>query len=137
MPAVRAKDIRRWAGREEPHECGSGCTVATWLQEMGHTVGLLHEHQRPDRAKYIKLTTANADLPNVPGNFTLFSFDYQTLGLYDYASVMHYGAFGFSKAGQPVLESVPAGIPLSNDTGYSVGDIDQIERLYGAAPSLV
>ena len=125
------------AGGEQTLECGSGCTVATWLHEMGHTVGLLHEHQRPDRAKYIKLTTANADLPNVPGNFTLFSFDYQTLGLYDYASVMHYGAFDFSKAGLPVLESIPAGIPLSNDSGYSAGDIDQVKRLYKAAPSAV
>jgi Astacin (Peptidase family M12A)/IPT/TIG domain/Divergent InlB B-repeat domain len=118
-------------------DCGDGCTEATWLHEMGHTVGLLHEHQRPDRDTYITLNLANADLPNVPGNFTLFSFDYQTLGLYDYASVMHYGPFGFSKAGQPVLESIPAGIPLSNDTGYSDGDIDQSERLYGAAPANV
>jgi hypothetical protein len=118
-------------------ECGDGCTEATWLHEMGHTVGLLHEHQRPDRDTYITLNLANADLPNVPGNFTLFSYDYQTLGLYDYASIMHYGAFDFSKAGLPVLESIPAGIPLSNDTGYSAGDIDQVQRMYGAAPSLV
>ena len=118
-------------------DCGSGCTEATWLHEMGHTVGLLHEHQRPDRATYITLNLANADLPNVPGNFTLFAFDYQTFGLYDYASVMHYGAFDFSKAGLPVLESIPAGIPLGNITGYSAGDVDQIKRMYGAAPSQV
>jgi hypothetical protein len=118
-------------------ECSDVCTEATWLHEMGHTVGLMHEHQRPDRDTYITLNLANADLPNVPGNFTLFAFDDQTIGLYDYASVMHYGAFTFSKAGLPVLESVPAGIPLGNATGYSLGDIDQIERLYGAVPSLV
>jgi len=125
------------AGGEQTLECGSGCTVATWLHEMGHTVGLLHEHQRPDRANFINLTLANADLPNVPGNFTLFLYDYQTLGLYDYASVMHYGAFDFSKAGLPVIESIPAGIPLSNNSGYSAGDIDTIERLYGATPTNV
>jgi len=50
---------------------------------------------------------------------------------------MHYCAFCFSKAGLPVLESIPAGIPMSNDTGYSAGDIDSIERLYGATPSQV
>jgi hypothetical protein len=118
-------------------ECSDSCTEATWLHEMGHTVGLMHEHQRPDRDTYITLNLANADLPNVPGNFTLIPFDYQTLGLYDYASVMHYGAFDFSKAGLRVLESIPAGIPLGNYTGYSAGDIDQIERLYGATPSVV
>ena len=121
----------------QPLTCGSACTVATWLHEMGHTIGLLHEHQRPDRGNYITLNLANADLPNVPGNFTLFSYDNQITGLYDYASVMHYCAFCFSKAGQPVLESIPAGIPLSNNVGYSAGDFDQIQRLYGAAPSSV
>ena len=119
----------------QPLQCGSGCTVAGWLHEMGHTIGLLHEHQRPDRGNYITLNLKNADLPNVPGNFTLFSYDYQIIGLYDYASVMHYCAFCFSKANQPVLESIPAGIPLGNEVGYSAGDVDQIERLYGTAPS--
>jgi astacin len=125
------------AGNEQTLSCGSGCTVATWLHEMGHTAGLLHEHQRPDRASYITLTLANADLPSVPGNFTLFSYDYQAMGLYDYASIMHYSAFDFSKAGLPVLESIPPGIPLSNNNGYSAGDIDQVERLYGINPSEV
>ena len=124
-------------GGEQTLECGSGCTLATWLHEMGHTVGLLHEHQRPDRGNYITLQLQNADLPNVPGNFTLFLYDYQTIGLYDYASVMHYGAFDFTQAGLPVIESIPAGIPLSNEAGYSAGDLDQIERLYGTAPSNV
>jgi hypothetical protein len=117
--------------------CGGGCTVATILHEMGHTVGLLHEHQRPDRDHYITLNLANADLPNVGGNFTLFSSNYQAIGLYDFASVMHYGAFDFSQSGMPVMESIPSGIPLSNNNGYSAGDVDQVERLYGHAPSRV
>ena len=124
-------------GNEQVLDCGDGCTVATWLHEMGHTVGLMHEHQRPDRGNYITLFPENVDLPNYPGNFTLLSFDYQTIGLYDYSSVMHYGAFDFSKVGRPVMESTPAGIPLSNFTGYSLGDVDQIERLYGGTPAAV
>jgi hypothetical protein len=118
-------------------DCGEACAVTTWIHEMGHTVGLLHEHQRPDRGNYVTLNLANADLPNVPGNFTLLTFNYQDIGLYDLASIMEYGAFDFSKAGLPVIESIPAGMPLSNDTGYSAGDIDGIERLYGATPSQV
>jgi hypothetical protein len=124
-------------GGEQSMTCGEGCGLATWVHEMGHTVGLLHEHQRPDRGSYITLNLANADLPNVPGNFTLPTFNYQELGLYDLASIMEYGAFDFSKAGLPVIETIPAGMPLSNDTGYSAGDIDGIERLYGAIPSQV
>jgi hypothetical protein len=124
-------------GNEQSLNCGSGCTVATWMHEMGHTVGLEHEHQRPDRASYITLNLANADLPNVPGNFTLPTSNAQMIGLFDFASVMEYGAFDFTKIGLPVIESIPPGIPLSNDVGYPLGDVDQVERLYGATPSAV
>ena len=63
-------------GNEQYLNCGGGCTVATLLHEMGHTVGLEHEHQRPDRNNFITLNLANADLPNVPGNFTLPTWNY-------------------------------------------------------------
>ncbi len=124
-------------GGPQMMNCGSGCGVPTWLHEMGHTVGLLHEHQRPDRASYVTLNLANADLPNVPGNFTLSSVNTETIGLFDLASVMEYAAFDFSKTGLPVIESIPPGMPLSNDVGYSLGDADAIERLYGATPTQV
>jgi len=117
---------------------GSGaCTVATLMHEMGHTIGLLHEHQRPDRNTYITFTPANADKPWIAGNFDFFSYNYQMIGLYDYASVMHYPPFSFTKNNLPVLESIPPGMPLSNQIGYSVGDIDTIDRLYGFTPSAV
>ena len=113
------------------------CTVATVTHEMGHTIGLLHEHQRPDRTTYIVFDEANVDKPFITGNYDFFTYNYQVIGLYDYASVMHYPPFSFTKNNLPVLESIPAGIPLSNQVGYSVGDIDTIERLYGFTPSTV
>lgn len=117
---------------------GSGsCTLSTIVHEMGHVVGLLHEHQRPDRNSFITFTPANADKPWIAGNFDFFSYDSQTIGLYDYASVMHYPPFSFTKNNLPVLESKKPGIPLSNQTGYSIGDLDTIKRLYGFTPSAV
>ncbi|HXM39644.1 MAG TPA: M12 family metallopeptidase [Bryobacteraceae bacterium] len=113
------------------------CSFTGICHEIGHAIGLLHEHQRPDRNTYVVLTPANADKPYLLGNFDFFSDDYQTIGLYDYASVMHYPAFSFTKNNLPVLESIPAGIPLSNTVGYSAGDVDAIERLYGFTPSAV
>jgi uncharacterized repeat protein (TIGR01451 family) len=113
------------------------CSFTGICHEIGHAIGLLHEHQRPDRNSYVVLTPANADKPYLLGNFDFFTSDYQTIGLYDYASVMHYPAFSFTKNNLPVLESIPAGIPLSNTVGYSAGDVDAIERLYGFTPSAV
>ena len=122
-------------GGEQSLDCGDFCTIGTWLHEMGHTVGLQHEHQRADRGNYITLNLINADIPQVQGNFTLIPFNSQNIGLFDHASIMEYGAFDLSKAGLPVIESIPPGMPLSNDNGYSAGDIDGVERLYGAAPT--
>jgi hypothetical protein len=48
------------------------------------------------------------------GRSFFFVDDFQVIGLYDYASVMEYPAFSFTKNNLPVLESIPAGIPLSN-----------------------
>lgn len=31
----------------------------TLLHELGHTIGLYHEHMRPDRDEYVEIFTAN------------------------------------------------------------------------------
>jgi hypothetical protein len=113
------------------------CTVATVLHEMGHTVGLWHEQSRPDRNTYVSVNYANLIKGSI-GNFSQIYDNAQTFGTYfDYASIMEYPAFSFSRNGGPAIESIPAGIPLSNLTGYSATDIDGIERLYGSAPTAV
>ena len=116
---------------------GSGtCTVATILHEMGHTVGVWHEQSRPDRNTYVNVNYG-AVIKASRSFFDQFLDNDQELTPYDYASVMEYPAFSFSRNGEPCIESIPAGIPLSNPNGYSAGDIDGIERLYGAIPTQV
>lgn len=108
-----------------------------YAHEMGHAMGLLHEHQRPNRNGFVTFMPENADRPNIAGNMDVAAYNAQASGPYDWASVMHYRPFNFSKAGQPVFESIPAGMPLGETDGYSPGDIDQIKRLYRVAPSQV
>jgi hypothetical protein len=116
---------------------GSGtCTVATILHEMGHTVGVWHEQSRPDRNTYVNVNYG-AVIKASRSNFDQFLDNDQELTPYDYASVMEYPAFSFSRNGDPCIESIPAGIPLSNPNGYSAGDIDGILRLYGVIPTQV
>jgi Astacin (Peptidase family M12A)/Divergent InlB B-repeat domain/Abnormal spindle-like microcephaly-assoc'd, ASPM-SPD-2-Hydin len=116
---------------------GSGsCTVATILHEMGHTVGLWHEQSRPDRDTYVSVNYNNLIKGSI-SNFNPIYDNAQVSTLFDYASIMEYPTFSFSRNGGPAIESIPAGIPLSNQTGYSSADIDGIERLYGNAPTSV
>jgi len=116
---------------------GSGaCTVATILHEMGHTIGVWHEQSRPDRDTFVNVNYG-AVIKASRSNFDKLLDNDQLLTLYDYASVMEYPAFSFTRNGIPAIETIPAGIPLSNPNGYSAADIDGISRLYGAIPSSV
>ncbi len=131
------------AGIGEQFATGAGgtqnpCTVATVLHEMGHIVGVWHEQSRPDRNTYVNVNYNNV----IAASRSNFDEPYdsegvQDLTLYDYASIMEYPATSFSSNGEPCIESIPAGIPLSNSSGYSAGDIDGILRLYGATPTEV
>jgi hypothetical protein len=125
------------AGGEQQVGGSGSCTVATILHEMGHTVGLWHEQSRPDRNTYISVNYNNLIKGSI-SNFNQIYDNAQTFGtLFDYASIMEYPAFSFSRNGGPAIESIPAGIPLSNQTGYTATDIDGIERLYGNAATVV
>ena len=59
--------------------------------EIAHALGLIHEHQRPDRDSYVTVNTANIRR-GYEGYFAAFKPNVVTsLGVdYDYASVMHY-----------------------------------------------
>lgn len=59
--------------------------------EIGHVLGMFHEHQRPDRNDYITVHRGNIQLMRLE-NFVLL-IPTVVLGVpYDYSSVMHYGS---------------------------------------------
>jgi len=124
------------AGGEQQVGGSGSCTVATILHEMGHTVGLWHEQSRPDRDTYVSVNYNNLIKGSI-SNFNQIYDNAQETTLFDYASIMEYPAFSFSRNGGPAIESIPAGIPLSNQTGYTAADIDGIERLYSNAPTAI
>ncbi len=114
----------------------TNCTVATLLHEMGHATGFWHEQMRPDRDNYVTMNFNNMVTTVYSDSQKQFD-DMQPLTLYDWSSIMEYFAENFTKNGNPVIETIPAGMTLANYVGYSAGDVDAIKRLYGAAPTEV
>lgn len=111
------------------------CTLVI-MHEMGHSVGLYHEQERSDSSMFVQI-----QWNNIPANQRSQYYPdkgAQSLGLYDIGSAMHYNYNTFSiDSTDASLISLPIGVPFKDGGGYSAGDIDAINRLYGAAPTQV
>ena len=61
------------------------------MHEIGHTLGLWHEHQRPDRDDHINILQSHI-ANKYKMNFKAAAEEYLDYPVvYDYNSVMHYG----------------------------------------------
>src|SRR5438045_8359892 len=61
--------------------------------ELGHALGLIHEHMRSDRDTWIQVFLQNAD-PKSPPQFAAVGG--RTLSVYDMKSIMHYDPCSFA-----------------------------------------
>ena len=105
--------------------CGFGATV----HELGHAWGLWHEQSREDRDGYITINWQNIESGR-EHNFNQHISDGDDIGGYDYGSIMHYGAYAFSKNGQPTIAAKQSGVTIGQRSGLSTGDIAAVHHIY-------
>lgn len=111
-------------------------TPRTLQHELGHVLGLMHEHQRADRDAYVAVN-AEALTPDLAADpeasFAIIGSS-KDLTPYDFGSVMHYyETSGSTSASYRVLEARPMffGVRLGGDV-VSTLDGRAVAALYGA-----
>ena len=91
------------------------------LHEMGHAIGLHHEHSRIDRDHFVDVRIKEKDV----------NFDKEEsgipLGPYDYSSIMHYGAH----AGSIIAHASKQSGQMGQRKEFSSLDVKGIDSIYG------
>lgn len=105
------------------------CHTMNTVHEIGHALGLWHEQSRFDRDNYVRIFWENIQEDH-QYNFNQHLTDGQDYGDYDYDSIMHYGAYAFSKNGKKTIETLIDGIEIGQRDHLSQKDIDGVNGMY-------
>jgi hypothetical protein len=136
-----------------PRPTGCGTIQRTTMHEIGHAIGLFHEHTRDDRDQYVRIIWKN--IASEPKQFCRVMYNLyrgappgeDLTKTYDFTSIMHYGVRSSAKSCPPgqlpatcwTIVPLPGKLIGFGITAEQIGtlpiisgeDLKAVERLYG------
>jgi hypothetical protein len=122
-------------GGSQPVSCRPGAAAGIIMHEIGHALGLLHEHMRPDRDSFITVNNGNIQLVPIDrtSQFNPKQLSQCPVGSYDCGSIMHYGSTSFSVDGvKPTITVTNPAIcqNIGQRNALSAGDLAAVRVMY-------
>lgn len=123
------------AGGAQPILLSSKCGVSEITHEMVHALGFIHEHQRANRDRFLRVNFQNIQEDKVI-NFDILPETFQKVYAninerIDMDSLLIYPSEAFVKtSGQYSIERKESSTKIPHNTQLSRGDIEKIQNVY-------
>lgn len=115
----------------------NACSTGNVIHEIGHAIGMWHEHSRTDRDTYITIHPENIT-SGYEYNFDKYAdglWDGYDYGALDFGSIMMYDSRSFSYTGAPTITKKDGSTYTIQRTGLSPADMATAGIMYAGDPN--
>lgn len=106
------------------------CRAGSIIHEIGHALGMIHEHTRWDRGNYVKINWDNIK-EDAKSNFYRFPLIFRSYTRFDFGSIMMYGPYAFAIDGsKPTITKKDGSTYSVQRNGLSNYDKQALAKMY-------